>query len=221
MFAEFHRHFYRHWLASERAPAWVKVVIPEPETTDESFNCGRCFMIRPKGLTRDLGPFDAELKCCTFHPFLPNFTVGALSLEVDEGRLSPESFNQFLNESRLTVIGAFSLKAATSICETGKKPSDRCPFLANGRCSIHAFRPSTCSSYVCRSKNGEAGIRSWRIFEERLAKFEWSMAHEAAYEIGFTKRELDITYASREDAVSDYRRTLGVARLTSVSDWDE
>ena len=27
---------------------------------------------------RDVGPFDSQLKCCTYNPFLPNFTVAKL-----------------------------------------------------------------------------------------------------------------------------------------------
>lgn len=224
MFSDFNRHLYRHWLARDGAPPWIVEAIPQPETAKtpiEPFNCSQCFMIQPKGLTRDLGPFDGQLKCCTYHPYLPNFTLGALAIEVDEGRLSAEILDRYLTESRLTVLGAFSLKSSTSICETGKHLADRCPFLDRGRCSIHGFRPSTCSTYVCRSNHGEHGLRSWRTFEARLAKFEWSMAHETAFEIGFTKQELEKTYDSLKDAVLDYRRAFKVAQLTSVGDWDE
>ncbi len=219
MFSDFHRHFYRHWLAADQAPSWVRNSIPNAETN--AFNCGRCFMTKPSGLTRDLGPFDPQLKCCTYHPFLPNFSLGALSVEVEAGRLSSDMMSNYLMESRLTVLGAFSRKVATSICETGKKVSDKCPFLNSGQCSIHGYRPSTCSTYVCRSNDGEPGLRSWRTFEQRLAKFEWSMAHEVAFEIGFTKQELHTAYATSEEALIDYRRAYKVALLTSVRDWDE
>lgn len=219
MFSAFDRHYYRHWLATEHAPTWIKEAIPQSEPV--AFDCANCFMVKPNGLTRDLGPFDPSVKCCTFHPFLPNFTVGALLIEVDEGRLNSDSLKRYLTESRLTAIGAFSRREPTSICETGKKSHEKCLFLKAGQCSIHSFRPSTCSAYVCRSNYGETGLRSWRKFEERLAKFEWSMAHEAAFEIGFTKKDLEFTYQSIEAASVDYRRAYKVAQLTSVLDWDE
>jgi Fe-S-cluster containining protein len=220
MFADFPRHFYRHWLKAERAPDWLTSAIPKAEATDP-FDCGKCFMTKPAGLTRDLGPFEPELKCCTYHPFLPNFTLGALAVEVNEGRLSSETFDHYLKASRLTVLGAFSGRSATSVCETGKNRSEKCPFLKGGQCSVHGFRPSTCSTYVCRSNAGEAGLKSWRTFERQLAKFEWSLAHEAAFEIGFTKDELETVYSSTDDAKAVYARALKAAQLTSVRDWDE
>lgn len=221
MFNDFDLHYYRHWLSAEQAPAWIKTAVPQLEAKPGAFNCSDCFMVRPHGLTRDLGPFDPSIKCCTYHPFLPNFTIGALLIEVEEGGLDRDLLNRYLMDSRLTPIGAFSLRDATSICETGKKSHDQCSFLKAGQCTIHSFRPSTCATYVCRSNYGETGLRSWRKFEERLAKFEWSMAHEVAFETGFTKQDLEITYDSIEDSANDYRRAYKVAQLTSVRDWDE
>lgn len=220
MFADFSRHFYRHWLTPNGAPNWLTRAIPTGEATP-AFDCGNCFMTKPRGLTRDLGPFEAELKCCTYHPFLPNFTLGALMVEVDEGRLLAETLDLYLKDSRLTVLGAFSLRSSTSVCETGKNFSDKCPFLKSGRCSIHGFRPSTCSTYVCRSNTGEAGLKAWRTFERQLAKFEWSLANDVAFEIGYTKDELDATYSSYEDIKTVYARAYKAAQLTSVRDWDE
>jgi Fe-S-cluster containining protein len=221
MFNGFSFHYYRHWLSANHAPTWIKEAIPQSESNPGAFNCADCFMVKPHGLTRDLGPFDPALKCCTYHPFLPNFTVGALLIEADAGRLFPELLERYLMESRLTPIGAFSLRDATSVCETGKRSHDQCSFLKEGRCSIHSFRPSTCATYICRSNYGDAGLRAWRTFEERLAKFEWSLAHEAAFEIGYTKNELENAYPSIEAATVDYRSAYKVAQLTSVLDWDE
>lgn len=219
MISNFDRHFYYHWLKPGSAPHWLQSDLNHIE--EGAFDCQSCFMIRPQGLTRDLGPFDVNLKCCTYHPFLPNFTLGALFLEVEAGRLSGALFQSFLQQSYLKPIGAFPRKPATSVCETGRHPTDKCPFLVSGQCQIHEFRPSVCASYVCRTFKGRQGFKEWEGREQRLQKFEWSLANEAAFEMGFTTDDTDVSYESIDVAVADYVKAHRIARLTSVRDWDE
>ncbi len=166
----------------------------------------------PRGLTRDLGPFLSDVKCCTFHPFLPSFTLGALLLEVEEGRLGSSVFETYLRASRLDPLGAHSVRKPTSVCETGKRVADRCPFSAEGRCGIHAFRPSTCAAYVCRSSLGARGHLMWRKWESRLAEFEWTLAHEVAFEQGYTLDDIRDVFANQQEAEKFYRRSYEIAR---------
>lgn len=191
--------FYEHWLGSERQ---------DPESTS-AFNCASCFMTKPKGLTRDLGPFSANLKCCTFHPFLPSFTIGAL---IATGE--PHALEVYLTASRLTPIGAFSRVAGTSICETGKIVETRCGFLskdAKASCTIRDYRPSTCAGYVCRSERGVSGLKAWREWEAEIAKFEWSLTHLIAFEFGYVLSDVETEFSSTIEARVYYRRAFEVS----------
>lgn len=209
--------FYRtHWLTENSAAAWFSGL----ETPSERLDCRVCQMVKPKGLTRDLGPFRPDLKCCTFGPYLPAFTVGALLTETDH-RSSDilERLDRHFERSRATPLGLFSKQESTSICETGKHVETRCPFLAGGTCTIWNFRPSPCAGYVCQSRAGAAGFKQWRQWEMRLAQFEWTLAHEVAFEMGRTMDEVDVEFTDRRAAKAYFRETFVRAkRMVSLID---
>lgn len=192
--------FYQHWLKSDGTP-------DDPG----SFSCDNCFMVKPSGLTRDLGPFKSELKCCTFHPFLPAFTLGALlSLKV----VPTDVIVGYLAASRLTPLGAFPRQPGTSICDTGKDLAKACAFLSQdglARCRIREYRPSTCAAYVCRSNLGASGLRSWQEWELKLKRFEWTLAHEASFELGRTFDDIDQEFRSIDEACEYYGRAYEVS----------
>jgi Fe-S-cluster containining protein len=171
-------------------------------------------MLKPKGLTRDLGPFRRDLKCCTFQPVLPSFTLGALLIE------RPARLHEYLMGARLTPLGAFPRKdRPTSICETGRHEEDRCPFLSrdeNPVCGIHDHRPSTCAAYVCSSVSGASGLRAWSEWERKLAEFEMTLAHLVAFDLGYTLDDVGCEFKTLDEAVQFYERAFAQAKLTSV-----
>lgn len=205
--------FYKHWIQT-----------PSPED-GESFDCKACFMLKPKGYTRDLGPFKQELKCCTFHPFLPAFTLGRLLLaEIESGlksECSSQALEMYFRSSRLSPLGAFPRKPGSSVCETGRHMKAACAFLSkdgNALCTIRDFRPSTCAGYVCRSKSGAAGLRQWRDWESKIKEFEWTLAHLAAFELGFTLDDVDQEFPDVSGARQYFVRAYEVALALRFSD---
>ena len=208
--------FYRHWLGD---------LLPAPPEVDP-VNCLNCHMVRPRGLTRDLGPFKASLKCCTFQPYLPAFTIGALlqiaqteSADV-KSRALAFSLDRLLSGSRLTLLGAAPRKGATSVCETGKHVEDACPFLSkdeNSVCTIRDYRPSTCAGYVCRSTRGLSGLKKWSEWEVEVSKFEATVVHLSAFELGYTIEEMDVEFSSVQAAREYYLASFERAsQLTSA-----
>lgn len=194
--------FYAHWLSSSEA----RTLYDSPQES-RPVACDTCEMLKPKGLTRDLGPFKPNLKCCTFQPFLPSFTLGALLKNDDLSVIE-----RYFRKSKLTPLGAIPLEAEpTSICETGKHEKDGCSFLAKGQCTIHEFRPSTCAGYVCRSSDGASGLKSWNRWEQKIAKFEWTLAHLTAFELGYTLDDVTDTFANDDEAKIYYQRALKTA----------
>src|SRR3954454_5365908 len=57
---------------------------------EEKATCGSCAMCPPPGAEGDGAYFRPDVKCCTYHPRLPNYLVGALLADDDpalaEGR---------------------------------------------------------------------------------------------------------------------------------------
>jgi Fe-S-cluster containining protein len=145
--------------------------------------CSACVMAKPDWPldARDPGPFRAQLKCCTFDPFLPNFSIGKILAE--EGAPALE---KAIAERALSPLGLIPKKESS--VNFGRESASRCVFLSpDARCSIWANRPSVCRSYFCVSNLGPEGQERWRKAEQLGNEAEWTLAHEVLWDMGFTQ----------------------------------
>lgn len=172
--------FEKWWKAFELSPL-----------RETKANCASCTMVHPpqNETLRDPGPFDSNLKCCTYFPFLPNFSAGKIAGRGDVG-----STKLVLAAERgfQSPLGIFSRdEMAPSRKGFGTDPSLRCPFLTDSEksCSIWSERPSVCASYFCVSSKGAAGLQFWSRSEELGNQIEWTVAHEALWSVGYTADE--------------------------------
>lgn len=171
--------FYKQWLTGLL-----------PATHAETLaTCEKCVMFQPEGLTRDPGPFRPGLKCCTYFPYLPNFTLGALpssqkAKATQEGLFLPVGL--YPNSQRQIRIQQFGKSGF------GQESSLLCPFFDSPKdsCSIWEFRPGVCTSYFCKSNQGAEGLRSWAEIEKFLNHFEFQMAKKLCLQLGLTENEI-------------------------------
>lgn len=179
---------YSPWLKS-RLPG----LIEEPLAT-----CSSCAMVKPEGLTRDPGPFDPGLKCCTYFPFIPNFALGALLKEGgEEARLR---LRVAMSQGVLLPLGLFASPEREALAKEagvegfGRRADLLCPFFdsAASGCSIWRHRPGVCTTYFCKSARGESGFEFWNDVETYLNLFEWTLANEVLWRLGFTEDDLEI-----------------------------
>jgi Fe-S-cluster containining protein len=158
-------------------------------------------MVQPTGLTRDPGPFDATLKCCTYFPFVPNFSLGAMlesknsqaALRIQaaqiKGVLLPSGlFAAPEHEQRILDIGGDGF---------GQHRELLCPFFDTARlgCSVWQYRPGVCTTYFCKSERGQDGLEFWGEVETYLNIFEWTLATEALARAGYDEQMGDISEA--------------------------
>lgn len=167
---------------------WLQNTFPNT-VTETLATCQQCIMVKPEGQTRDPGPFLSHLKCCTYFPFLPNFTLGSLSFETIQyisklGILLPVGLYPSTDyQNRLQQAGRQGF---------GKKQELLCPFYdqkQNG-CSIWEYRPGVCASYFCKSNQGEKGLQLWADVENYLNHFEWKLATETLFRLHYSENEL-------------------------------
>ena len=142
--------------------------------------------------------FSRETKCCTYFPFLPNFTLGALLAdEASAGRVQ-----RALEKGRATPLGLFATpdfearRIEKGEAGFGRSPDLLCPMFEAGGCTIWNHRPGVCASYFCRSAHAlgpeskSDRPNSWRDIEAYLGLFEWTLAHEVLWRCGFTQDEI-------------------------------
>ncbi len=120
-----------------------------------------------------------DLKCCTFHPNLPNFRVGAILRDPDSpGRVhlekrivgSPGVTPMFV--ARPPVYDVVYRKAPSE-STFGAIPKLRCPFLTeDGGCGIWKHREATCTTWFCRFNRGSVGRNFWGALRRLLVAIE-------------------------------------------------
>jgi Fe-S-cluster containining protein len=132
--------------------------------------------------------FRADTKCCTYHPRLPAYLVGALLDDPDpalaEGRRRIEArlagrvgvTPGWIHPSR-----SYSLLDDGSRGAFGRARGLRCPYYeeGGGGCTIWAHREAVCSTYFCRYVAGADGRAFWTAVKEYLSLVELQLVRAA------------------------------------------
>lgn len=172
------------------------------------FDCNRCEMIAPQGLTRDLGPFLKDLKCCTYQPFIPNYSIFEVASlrNITMRQLICELQNMSLRY-RFQPLGAIPERSQNSICEMGKDRQKRCQFLTdetNPRCSIFSARSMQCRTYRCKGFQNQTELRHELLGVAKLDVFEKTVSYFLALQHGFTGIELESDFLNHQLAAKFY-----------------
>lgn len=180
---------YSHWL-SARLPLTVEETLA---------TCDACAMVSPSGLTRDPGPFDGTLKCCTYFPFVPNFGLGAMLESGASLRIQVAA-----RSGLMLPLGLFASPEREQLSRElgpeafGQRRELLCPFFDTAAlgCSVWRNRPGVCTTYFCKSDRGAAGLEFWADIETYLNQFEWTLANEVVLRMGFTLDEIEMSEAA-------------------------
>ncbi|MEQ1569446.1 MAG: hypothetical protein ABMA64_27670 [Myxococcota bacterium] len=134
--------------------------------------------------------FSAPARCCTYHPRLPNFSVGRI---LAAGGVGAERVRaQLLLPDTAHPVGlvppgrwrkAWSGRAHDAF---GRDPSLNCPFWVDGTplaCSIHREREAVCRTWHCRLSGGLRAQAAWNAAFQALAKVEKALAEWCVKEL--------------------------------------
>jgi hypothetical protein len=203
----------------ELLPQMYRNLIPEdlvrPLEAEKNATCHDCAMCDrgERTVSQDKVFFKPDIKCCTFHPNLPNYAVGGLL--TDESPTVSDGRNRILRkiESRTGVYphGIDMPKLYTVIYDAleheqrlGRARTMLCPYFRadNGQCTVWAYRESVCTTWFCKHTRGQDGKLFWDALKEYLRHLEQTLSEYALLEMGW-------------DGTKDlYRRTRsGKARL--------
>jgi hypothetical protein len=178
------------------APALYRSYLPaffdNAPPREEKATCQTCAMLAPPGVTpsRDRQYFRPDTKCCTYHPMLPNYLVGAALSdprpEMDEGRRrlrariasrvsvsprwvsAPRKMDTILKSSWVNIMGRSLVL--------------RCPLYSaeHGGCTIWPHWDSVCASFFCKYMKAADGEALWRAVRNYLSYVERRLAIAAA-----------------------------------------
>lgn len=179
-------------------PAYLKW-LPDPVKDNwlvEPLDCSQCLMtnsLNPKGAK----PYRQDLKCCTFQPFIPNFSIGHI---LNQGGKAAH------RQIERIKLGAFYLPIgevaspdyvqrflAKKEDDFGRRQDLLCPHMdqRSQQCSIWNQRGSECATFFCQSKFQDKGETFWSALREYLHWLEMVLVQNALLEKGFSMQEIE------------------------------
>lgn len=175
-------------------PEFFRREVPE----EEKATCADCAMCEGKsqnwvqpvdGVSHYFRP---DTKCCTYHPRLPNYLVGAILSdtrpELAEGRKRLEArIDARLGTTPqwLRPPTKFNLLYKSARNAFGRSESLLCPFYERGQgnCTIWPFREAVCSTFFCKYVAGEDGRGFWMSLKTYLTLAEIQLSRWATFQL--------------------------------------
>jgi hypothetical protein len=174
-------------------PETYHAILPDffdqPLAEERHATCGSCAMCPQEPELLSAGEyFNPSTKCCTYHPFLPNYAVGGLL--ADESPDGAEGRRRILNKisARIGVTPAGILPPAKQRllyrhgkAGFGKANALACPYLDQdkGACTVWKQREAVCATWFCKHDRGEDGAKFWNQLRDYLIGAEFALCAHA------------------------------------------
>ncbi len=165
-----------------------------PEETKAT--CDTCAMAKPRNRAKI--HYREDLKCCTFHPFLPNYMVGAIFKEES----STEAHNIFRDkiqrrEYALPIGLVAPVKYQVEFNnrqegDFGQREDWLCPYYNKEKqnCNVWRNRGVVCTTFFCKSSYGKVGLKFWEKLSNYIWYVELALLEEALVMLDFSPRQI-------------------------------
>lgn len=178
--------------------------------SESTASCGSCIMAKPVNdphrsqaqvqayFRKKQGRYGSNLKCCTFHPFLPNYVVGAiLSDSSDKNRFGREVLEKRLQKRKqILPLGVpapreYQLEFLQNKIRFGQMDDLLCPYFdqEKNQCGFWIYRGSVCTSFFCASDHSW-GLQFWDELVLYLSLVEMSLSELVLERRGVSSREM-------------------------------
>jgi len=180
-------------------------IFDRPEVVETRATCDTCAMC-DHGQTApvEMEYFHPDAKCCTWHPNLPNYLVGAILADTSEDLAEGRKRIREKIAARIGVTPQYVAaprKYSVLYSATrgqgffGRTMSMMCPYFDKengGRCTVWKYRESVCSTYFCKYTAGKPGWEFWDTIKSYLFHVERTLAQFAATVVDPTVKEPDV-----------------------------
>lgn len=178
----------------------LPAVFDEPAVHESRATCESCQMCDHGTVPAELSAsyFRPDTKCCTYHPALPNYLVGAVLAderpELAEGKTRIRAQIQKrlgVSPQRLSPSKKWTLLYRAAMESSfGRSLLLRCPYLDDEeRCSIWYHRESICATFYCKFDGGVAGALFWKALKAYLSHVEETLSVWAARQVSKDVRD--------------------------------
>ncbi len=180
-----------------------------PLTEERHATCDACAMCPPA--VPELPPeayYSPSVKCCTFHPALPNYLVGGLladeSAQGAEGRRRIQAkIGARVGVTPFGIVppARYRLLYGHGAAGFGRAESMACPYLDRdrGMCTVWAHREAQCATWFCKHNNGLDGREFWVELHRYIAGIEQTLVAWVLRELGFEAERILAGVSPTED----------------------
>lgn len=180
------------------------------EPTETKATCDSCIMAKPRNRGEIF--YEPDLKCCTYHPFLPNYVVGAiLSQESLAAPSAVASLRAKISKREYSLPLGLVAPPNYQVPfnhrkknEFGQREDWLCPYFNQEQqnCGIWRHRGAVCTSFYCKSSYGNKGIQFWDQISNYLTYVEMALMEESLVMLDFSPRQISdlLGYLNRQEA---------------------
>ncbi len=176
--------------------------------------------------------YKEDLKCCTFHPFLPNYLIGQIL--VDQKK-TPTFITETLQHKisnrhyvlPLGIVAPVRYQVEFNELKSkhfGKKENWLCPYYDKvlNRCGIWRNRGSVCTSFYCESSQGTKGKNFWKVALNYLSYIEMVLCEEALVHLDFSPRQVSdlLGYINRNEGTATELKSDSMSKAQAKSLWN-
>jgi hypothetical protein len=186
-------------------------VFERPMAEERHATCANCTMCPPP--VPDFPPeayFNPSTKCCTFHPALPNYSVGGLLDDTSEAGTEGRGRVLAKIDARVGVTPAGILPPARVLllqrhgkAGFGRASSLVCPYLdrERGACTVWAHREAECATWFCKHNQGFDGRAFWKQLRDYLVAVHVTLGTWTMRELGIDADRIAAGFGPNLDAL--------------------
>jgi hypothetical protein len=164
-------------------------------TVESAATCRNCAMLeKTDSLSHAPKFFSARTKCCTHHPEIPSYLVGAIisSTDPDHETGRRRMIKRISDKTSITPLGVLRPKKFNLLIKNssldyfGRSEKLLCPFYeSSGLCTLSTYWDAVCSTWFCKHNSGEEGMRFWRALRKYLENLERILARYLLLKMDF------------------------------------
>lgn len=172
-----------------------------------------------------------DLKCCTYEPFIPNFSIGAILSMPDKYFFANQVIQNRIQKRKYALPVGMVAPVRYQIeynkrksYEFGNREDWLCSFYnkSEERCSIWSYRGHVCTSFYCKSSYGKVGLNFWKTLENYLSYIEMALMEEALVYLDFSPRQVteNLSYIKRDYGTQLELRQWSIPKNKSEKIWN-
>ena len=158
--------------------AWLAGLTGAPPPRESRSTCDDCAMCSAPGQPAREGAFDRQVKCCSYHPDIPNYLVGGVLQDAQARQADMRA--AIARGIGVTPLGLAQPPAYAAVYREaapafGKAHALRCPWyvdIGSGQCGIWRHRPTVCATYFCKFERGAVSHAYWQAAKALLLELE-------------------------------------------------